>query len=68
MQKIIYTFALSVALLSNAHASEWSDMMKAATAAASPQTKKAINDLLQVIANCRRCKRRRITKLWPHRN
>lgn len=46
MQKIIFTFVLSVALLSNARASEWQDMMKAATAAASPQTKKAINDLL----------------------
>jgi len=46
MQKIIFTLVLSVALLSNARASEWQDMMKAANAAASPQTKKAINDLL----------------------
>lgn len=46
MQKIIFTLALSFALLNTARASEWQDMMKAATADASPQTKKAINDLL----------------------
>lgn len=46
MQKFILTLALSIVLLSNAQASEWNDMIKAATAAASPQTRKAINDLL----------------------
>jgi hypothetical protein len=46
MQKIILTLTLPIVLLSNAQASEWNDMIKAATAAASPQTRKAINDLL----------------------
>jgi len=47
MQKIILTLALPIMLLSNAQASEWQDMLKAANAAAaSPQTKQAINNLL----------------------
>jgi Protein of unknown function VcgC/VcgE (DUF2780) len=46
MQKIILVLALPIVLMSSAHASEWNDMIKAATAAASPQTRKAINDIL----------------------
>ena len=46
MKKIILTLALPMVLLSNAQASEWQDIAKAASNAASPQTKQAINNLL----------------------
>ncbi len=46
MKKIILTLAFPMALLSNAQASEWQDIVKAASNAASPQTKQAINNLL----------------------
>lgn len=46
MNKIILTLALPMVLLSNAQASEWQDILKAANNAASPQTKQAINKML----------------------
>lgn len=46
MKRIILTLALPMVLLSNAQASELQDILKAANAAASPQTKQAINNIL----------------------
>ncbi len=46
MKKIVLILALPMVLLSNAHASEWQDILKAASNAASPQTKQAINNIL----------------------
>jgi opacity protein-like surface antigen len=46
MKKIVLTLALPMVLLSNAQASEWQDILKAANNAASPKTKQAINNIL----------------------
>ncbi|MFI3189999.1 hypothetical protein BCS42_07310 [Crenothrix sp. D3] len=46
MKKNILTLALAMFLLTNAEASEWQDILKAANAAASPKTKQTINNLL----------------------
>lgn len=49
MKKIVLTLALPIVLLSNAQASEWQDILKAANNAASPQTKQAINKMLHSV-------------------
>ncbi|MSP27823.1 MAG: DUF2780 domain-containing protein [Methylococcales bacterium] len=46
MKKNILTLALALFLLTNAEASEWQDILKAANATASPKTKQTINNLL----------------------